>query len=403
LYRIISGVLQWDASNFTKSTEKIEKAKDGPSLEHLNAIKRHVQESRDTHDQVREASIDSTESVVVSIFRLSKDPELVSSAESLDVNRHRLCLQYYSALLSARDRTAITNLLCRQTPDLLTEAVRECVGAFEPMIRLIHEEIDLSEHLAATQAFMDDFLKISAPNKTNTAAKPNGFKRAKGNERDCTLPSVEDYVDLLCRHRLSVFKWLHHVCSKCPPIRDAVRDWAKEVAKALGGQRHLATGTDDNDRSSTTALPALQSLFTSLPLQAQSRLLPVLDSHATYLSHLRSVSHARTCDISAPHRSRTVLGPGMYLASWQHLLDQTLITPDVQGGIRTGRDVIDRTTPGKPNASGGITLDGQLETRHVDHQPVCPDVSEVISRLGSPFRALLQDIARKAAAEVVRT
>jgi len=91
----------------------------------------------------------------------------------------------------------------------------------------------------------------------------------------------------------------------------------------------------------------------------------------------------------------------MYLASWQDLLDNTLITPDVEGGLRTARDVIDRTTPGKPNISGEITLDGRRDSREVDERPTGPDVAEVISVLGPSFRSLLQDVAKRAAAEAL--
>jgi hypothetical protein len=293
--------------------------------------------------------------------------------------QHQQCLEYYSALLSVRDRDEITNVLCRQTPDRFTQAIREGFAAFDPMIRTLHDRVDLRDYVETTRVFMDDFIKTGKPKKTDSAVKQ---------------PSVEDYADLIRRHRHVMFKWLHEIASKCPEIREPYRLWANDAAKALRSHK-----TTDTSASSGYALNGgdmedeLNALFTSIPEESQTEILSRLDAHAQYLTELHDLSMVRLQGVLDTGQPGGASGPGLYLARWQSLLDETVITPEKPGGlIRHGRDVKFSTTMGKtgattPRIRGGARSGTQ--TPVTGAAPVFPDVCAVTRALGEQFRAVL--------------
>ena len=377
--RIISGVLYWDSYEFKKTCDRIEKAKDGPSSKHLKALRKHVQGPKEKREELRKSSIERSRSIILTILD-DTEPKL---SESLSEEQHEQCLQYFAAILSIRDRDEIINVFCRSKPDLLTQTVRDLAGAYEPMIREIHATIDLTEHLDNTQAFIDDFLAVSAS------------KHVDGDEGDYELPTVGDYVELLRRHRGSVYSWLHQASAKCPQVRDQVRDWAKGIVRSFRPEE--SPGNIDG----SSLLDRLEVLFAALPSGKQEVIRKVLDQHSTYLGSLKEGSRGRA-EAIAQDGAGSAAGPGIYLASWQSILDSTPITPDAKGGARIGRDVIDRTTPGKPGATGDVSLDGTVDVREgmevIEREDAMrPDGGVVIEALGDGFHALLKEVAMRIA------
>ena len=282
-----------------------------------------------------------------------------------------------------RDRDEIINVLCRSNPDLLTQALRDLVGVYEPMIRDIHDSIDLTVHLDNMRVFIDDFIAVSASKKVED-----------GEEGDYALPTVGDYVELLKRHRGSVYLWLHQASSKCPQVRDQVRDWAKN---AVGAFRPEDSPGNVGD---TPLLDRLEALFAALPDGTQDELRKVLDQHDIYLATLEEGS-SRRIEAVTRDGAGTAAGPGIYLASWQYILASTPITPDAKGGARAGRDVLDRTTPGKPGVDGEVSLDGVLDSREGEEvleidEEMRPDGRAVIEALGEGFHGLLKQVAMSA-------
>ena len=89
LQRIISLVLSWDASEFRKSADKVEKAKDRPSDEMLEAIRQYIALNRDEHKTVRHASEEHAQSIITAIFNGS-NPAL---ATQLNEQKHAQCLE----------------------------------------------------------------------------------------------------------------------------------------------------------------------------------------------------------------------------------------------------------------------------------------------------------------------
>lgn len=54
--RIVYTVIGWDISELNKQATKAEKLKDGPSKEHLDAIKEHMKGSREVREKRRAES-----------------------------------------------------------------------------------------------------------------------------------------------------------------------------------------------------------------------------------------------------------------------------------------------------------------------------------------------------------
>ncbi|KAM0513417.1 hypothetical protein ACHAPE_007881 [Trichoderma viride] len=375
LQRIISLVLSWDASEFKKSAEKVEKSKRdaAPTEEMLEAIRMYVSLPRSEHVAAREESVKSGRSIIVTILE-AQDAKL---AAGMTDAQHRQCLEYYSALLSVHDREAITGVLCRTPPDLFTQAVKDVVGAYEPMIRSVHSRVDLRFYLEATQGFITDFIRASRP------------KKGSGDEGD-RLASVEDYVVLLRNNRGLLYRWIHDFAENCPEVWEEFRRWAKDVAVRFRQPR-----PGEGKRSMKELL---DGLFASVDEAIRDEVLRAIDSHARYLDSVTQLSQRRlqmvinaTASMSAVHGSMTS-GPGVYLSQWQSLLDTTVITPSSKEGLpRHGEDVKFVTTMGKLGLGGRKLAGGRGDGEELK----APDVRVVVEVLGEKFRGVVRGRARE--------
>lgn len=388
LQRIISLVLAWDATEFRKSAERVEKdgSEESPDPKALLAIRRFVEEEdRTKRDTVRAASLAQSQSIVTSIL-MNADPEL---AVSLSEEQHAQCLEFYSSLLSVRDRNAITAVLCNQQPDLFTQTVRELVDAYEPFIRMIHNGVDLREYLEVAQGFVDEFIKASRPKAISESAKG---ATSTGNT---TPPSVDDYVSLLTRNRHLLYRFIHAVASNCPDVWSDLEGWVTKTAawfRVDDQSRGEEAGVTSRDMEAR-----LDELFQSLPDSSQAAVREALDQHAVYLSKLTETSKSRFQTIlDSTHNpgngSISVVGPGVYLSRWQNLLDETPITPELPvGPVRSGREVKHTLARGKASIVGdkGQKLASPVEY----HGPEPPDVSVVVKELGGGFVSILQETA----------
>ncbi|KAG6298458.1 hypothetical protein E4U45_005111 [Claviceps purpurea] len=399
--RIISLVLSWDANDFRKSADKIEKAKggDAPTDEMLRLIREYLEQPRSHHDDIRSASQRNKQSIMTEIFNASS-PHI--NARLTDA-QHAQCLEYYSSLLSVRDRDCITAVFCRQAPDMLTQALKDIVTAYNPIIRAVHANIDLRDHFDAMQAFLEDFLKTG---RRGPAAADNGSGVAKGQEGSPAGQdgkkgdfSVEDYFALLMRHRGSLYKWVHALASQCPDVWESFRVWAKNTLVQFQARDINSGGGSDGNgdgqhsaAASPSILDTLNNLYTALDPDTQTKVRAAIDSHAAYLSTQTLVSQARLQYLVTASQSDSsggsTVGPGVYLSRWQSLLDETPITPSQRKGpVRCGRDVKYKTTMGKMGA-GGNTVDA-VEAAHGEVVEA-PDVSVVVGTLGEAFRRAVE-------------
>ncbi|KAK1754234.1 PX-associated-domain-containing protein [Echria macrotheca] len=420
LQRIISMVLSWDSSDFRKTVDKIDRAKDGPSKDHLMAIRKHVEKDRLTHEMTRKRSTELSASIITAIFESAGK----ALNDSLTEDHHAQCLEYYTALLAIRDRDEITKALCRSSPDHFTQAVRDTAAAFDRMIRLAHEKVDLREHVSAAETFITDVINTSKPRKSvsnGSSEDPAGQDRA---------PCIEDYVSLLRRNRQSLYNWLHQLASQCPEIREDFRAWCKNAVAVFrqGKSRQRASsisprpeeeggdtyGVDGKRKGAAGALSSnLQVLYVSLPAAERSAVLSALDKHAAYLTSLETLSLQRmqhilddmpggvlAADDSGPRVDReegrrSICGPGMFLARWQQLMNETVVAPDAPyGPLRSGWDVKGTLAQGKTvSAAVRDRWDPSALARLAERDvPQPPDVGVVVESLGGSFRKLAVDL-----------
>lgn len=381
LQRIVSLVLSWDAAEFRKAADKVEKDKpaegeEKPSDEVLAAIRQFVNErERVEREAVRQGSLDSSQSIIAAVLEASEGDLEVSS---LSDAAHAQCLEYYSALLSVRDRDAITGVLCRQQPDLFTSMTREVVNAYEPFIRMVHSGVDLREYLERMQGFIDDFIKAGRPKKVGKETRP---------------ASVDDYVELLMKNRELMYSWIHAIAERCPDVWADLVAWAKAAFQRFG--------VDDKKEGDGARMDArLEELFQTVPEASRPAILKALDAHAAYLSNVAGLSRERlqkiidSTDSSKSDDDYSQVGPGIYLLRWQGLLDETPITPQtVKGDVRKGKEVKHTIAQGKASiVSTSKTTAIAPPTHREDSDPRAPDVGMVVRELGEGFVKILQEV-----------
>ena len=202
--------------------------------------------------------------------------------------------------------------------------------------------------------------------------------------------SVEDYVNLFRRHIPSCLRFLHQVAKNCPEVANTFQEYAKE---AISGFR--VRSTDGNGAGGAMTGPLI-SLFSALPEHEKPAVLKALDAHSAYLTSLNAFSVARTQSV-LDNSSATMYGPGMYLARWHGLLDETLITPaTAHGPVRRGKDVKYKEGKGKVKVDGKMAWDSEAIGREaMEELPAPPDVIIVVKVLGEQFRGVLKDVETK--------
>ncbi|KAI8954644.1 hypothetical protein F4801DRAFT_532431 [Xylaria longipes] len=400
MQRILSLVLEWDASDFRKAAEKIKLDEEGISNKRITAIDRHMAADRRQRESSRKKSIQEQKSIVVAIFE-AEDEQLL---ESLTDRQHTSCLEYYAAKVAIRDREHIIDVLCNSTPDLTTAIVLEGLGALDPMIRVVHKNVDLRKHLNALEGFLGDFIKTIKP---KTQDKNSGLGS----------PAVKDFVELLQRNRHLLWVYLHEFCSGCPDLRDTWRGWMKDTIKVF----QWKSKDDSHERNThihgklqTTNTgdigSNLQDAFDKLADSQRIIVLERIEAHSRYLTTLSEQSRSKMQKvIDDLHRrsykdTENTSGPGTYALRWQALLDETLITPSVpKGPPRLGKDVSGLRAVRKPdNQANADSSDANaaILARHKSTTLISPDVAVVVKALGPQFKMMVANISRDGLPEV---
>lgn len=269
-------------------------------------------------------------------------------------------LRYVNLILSIRDRNELINVLCRHHPDLLTPIARDLVTAYEPIIRAIHNAVDLSGTVYDTQVFLDDLIQLSKPKSDNS-----------------NTPSVEDYIKLLEAHQSSCHRFLHQAIKNGPEIRKKYNAF---------GQKVLAEFRTNNSKEaiSTFMIEQLNTIFVSLSPTDQDAVRQELHAQQTHLTALSESSHHRIKAL-LEHRERTAFGPGIHLARWQNLLDDTALSPSqANGPVRYGKDAA-----GDDRRNG--VLGEKLEADVQNQLGRSPDVKKTVSLLGGKFWEMLRE------------
>jgi hypothetical protein len=343
LQQIISTVLAWDTSEFQKRAAKLEGSRNAPDKKVFRAIKTYVYASRDTHEATRSQSVSESKSIAAVILETS-DPPYKIDAETLNEDQHSVAMEYLSTYLSIRDREELTKVLCKSTPDVLTSAVRDAVNGMDPVIRSIHNAVDLSVTVTDAEAFITDLIKTAKPKKKGTRSRESSKSRPPSPEPASVLddeasdaPTVEDFVQLLRKHAPSMHKFVHQVTKNAPDLANDYLIYAKRIFSEFRVDSHAE---DKGQGGAGNMTAPLHSLFESLGKEKQEELKTLLDQHEKHLTTLKSTSQSRLESIMSGGGAGTTHGPGMYLSRWNALLDSTLISPaTIHGPVRKGWEV----------------------------------------------------------------
>ncbi|CAN8101663.1 unnamed protein product [Discula destructiva] len=415
-------VLYWDASDFRRQATATESpGKDRPPKAALAALKSYTTLPRSAHDALREISTTQQISIVAAILDAS-DPALTASLSPV---QHAHCQEWLSATLSARDRDELTRVLCKSQPDHLTTAVRGAVAAYEPMIRGLHEAMDLREHITSVETWGADFIETGKPKKPVAAVKGGGWRSSWKNgggkcEEDGAArpPLVEDYVALLRRSKALLFNYCHQFCKDCTSLRALFQPWVNSVVREF----RQPDGAVDAEWDIGVKM---QALYAQLSAEQQKRVRDDVDAHAAYLDQLNAVSQMRmqhvldqlakdaaaaasgdetsskpgskacsprTSSSSTTTTGPSMSGPGMYLMRWTALLDATPITPATAtgGAVRCGQDVKGVKAAGKTAVDGSGGWNTVVLSAEEEHGvPIAPDGSWIMTMLGDGFRRIV--------------
>lgn len=352
LQQIISTVLAWDTSEFQKRASKLESSRDAPDKKIFKAIKNHVYASRDKHEAARSRSMQERKSIVAAILDAADPP---ADVDSLNEHQHSVAMEYYSTYLSIRDREELTKIACKLQPDIMTAMVREVVTAMDPVIRAIHNAVDLSGTIQDTENFLTDLIKVSKPKKRGSRSRQSSRETSPApsapasiaDQEASEVPTVEDYVQLLRKHAPSMHKFCHQVTKNAPDLASDYLAYAKKIFSEFKVDDNAKAAAERGEGGAGNMSAPLHAMFSSLPREKQDELKKLLDDHENHLGKLKETSLSRLESIMQPSvsqskhpRAGTTHGPGMYLSRWNSLLDSTLISPaTVHGPVRRGWEV----------------------------------------------------------------
>ena len=386
--RIISTVLGWDTTELKKRVTAIEKDKEAPSKELLEVLQAYSEKTREQQDQYRSRSgtskvLSIAESILMCLGTLPSSMVSVilsrsSTTKTLSEKQHRLASEYLAIHLSIRDRNQIVNVLCRHQPDLLTSAIKDVVAAYDPIIRAVHNAVDLSGGVADFESFLHDLVKI---------AKVDGKGQAK-------TASVEDFVRLMKKHQGSSHRFIHQVCKNGKELTQWYHEYAGNAA-AQYKQKNQPWG-ENFDTAAGDMTSTLDTLALKVSEEDRSKVLKELDAHTVYIATINATSEKRmklVIENSTQGKSELTYGPGTFLTRWQDLIDSIPITPAAPDGpVRSGAsDSVKEAARIDVDGSkkGTSTVSKVVE----DEKPPAPDVSETVRLLLPGFKEALGKLA----------
>ncbi|KAH9211500.1 PX-associated-domain-containing protein [Leptodontidium sp. 2 PMI_412] len=394
LQTIIWTVVNWDTNSLKSRITEIEKNSAGPTQSQREILVAYMDKDRLEHDKCRTMSEAKSEPIVVTIME-------EYGGEELNEKQIPLALDYLSAKVSLQDRKKIIAILCSGQPDLLTQAVRECVAAYDPVIRALHKAVDLSGTVSDFQAFLDDLLAFAPSGKHS----PNA--------------SVGDFVRLLRKHQKSCHRFIHQVCKNGSELST----WYKEYARASASQfrvNDLKENTPVSNSGGAGKLTSqLENAVSQLPEKQKAQVLAECNAYAAYHAHLATTSKSemifevehepvpkklkRVFTSSKPvtrepSPTRPTPGPGMFLRRWQAYVNATAITPSQPTGpVRYGGD-IDVVTAGRIPKTGAAK-DAQIQAAEDKEVKDAPRCTKTVELLAARFREILREASHVSTVE----
>ena len=207
-------------------------------------------------------------------------------------------------------------------------------------------------------------------------------------------------MQLLEKHQGSCHRFIHQVAKNGKEIAEAYRQYLHTVAAQFRKKEIEAklVNMDDKQSSSHSASAGaldrpLQDLVAALSPSDRATVLRELDEHAEYLQALAAQSTSRTKAVMGSGRT-TSLGPGMFLARWQALLDATLMTPtEAAGEVRKGGDSAEVQSKSQGDADGEKKRAGdQVKIMESEDMPKAPNVSSTVDLLSIRYKDLLKSV-----------
>ena len=415
MQHIISTVLHWDVKELVHRAAKIEKERGTKGKDQLSVLKEYPIYSPEDQDRIRTRSQKDSTSIVNAIFQ---DKQIEAK---LDKEQHEISLEYLSIQLSVRDRKEIINVLCKSNPDHFTQSIRELVDAYYPVIRDMHNAINLSGTVGDLEVFLKDMIKLG---RIQTDSKGHSV-----------VPSVGDFVMLLRKHQYSCHTFIHQACKNGPELTDWYLVWAKNAAAEFKRERGE---TDEKGHVDAGKLNAdLNRLFDELSEDKKSKLLPILDAQIEYLDEMHALSRTRLNSVlhSQPSKEKGIAaifaqsnnsrpasrppsraqspgpqsptqkeknaptpvvssnaGPGAFLSRWQDILDSTPISPHTaEGKVQkaSSKVVVDASSKDVDGQKLAKFSTAVAEGEQVKPKGKRPDVRLVVECFSEDFRRLL--------------
>jgi len=400
---------------------KIEKERGKDGKEQLQLLREYPTWSREDQTRVRTQSQKDSISIVSSML---KDKGLDSN---LNQQQHEHALEYLAIQLSIRDRKEIIKAFCHASPDHFTQSIRELVDAYDPVIRQMHNSINLSGTIGDFEHFLRDMIKLA---RIQTDAKGRS-----------TVPTIGDFVMLLKKHQFSCHTFIHQACKNGPALTDWYLVWAKQAAAQFKRPGPAVERGTLSDAGNVTE--DLGKMFANLPSEKQEQILPLLDAQSRYLDDMHAASRARLESVlhSPPSKDKTIAsifsglnsrpssrppsrapspappqhdeqqstrkdpdaptpviksdaGPGAFLSRWQDILDNTPITPHTQEGKvlkASSKDVVNESTKDVDGEKLAEFPAKEAKGDKVKPSAKKPDVRVVVECMAEDFKRLLAE------------
>jgi len=379
LQQIAATIFGWDIVEYQRRITEIATANNAPSKEHLEKIKGYAEMDSKKQNEFRQRSMNESKSIITIICE-------EASLSKLTGSHHEEALKYLGLSSSLRDREQLSRIICKSQPDLLTQTIREGVYAYDPIIRKVHQAVDLSASCWDLEEFLRDFFNLfdkdtETPINEETATNIEDYV----DKANLKMVSVEDIAAVLRKHQASLHKYLHQMAKNGGDVTEQYREYVKNAAANFRVQDEDVTADPSNIPSSVLTAH-LTSLVHELPSDTRPRVLDALDSYSAYLTALSSVSYDRlsaTLDGGNPP-----VGPGTYLARWINLMKLEPSTPlDPEGKPRYGVVRV---------LHGGETL-AEIPDEHDERWrwPDLPSINVVVDACGDKFKGVLGELGKQ--------
>ncbi|KAI4090291.1 MAG: hypothetical protein LQ344_004839 [Seirophora lacunosa] len=369
LQQIISQVLSADTAELRKRSKAIEQSHDCPTKSQMDQLREYASNTPQEQDKMRTKS--QTQSISIAEAILAGE----TAEHPLSKSCHKLALDYLSIQLAIRDREKLIEVLCHHQPDLLTTAIRELVKVYDPIIRALHNAVDLASGVSDGQAFIDDLINLSLIDK------------GKGSN----VATVQDFVHLLQKHAGSSHVFIHQALKNGKELSEWYHEYTRKAVEQYKQDSNVEL-TSPHVAAAGDCTAMLDRLVSAVSGEEQRIVIEELDRYAEFLESLGGRSREQMHNIiraslaSDSSNAKTDGNPGMFLYKWKNFMDETTITPGPEGGPpRTGesesvKDATAVDVDGSKAATAVPTGDG--EARHV--KP--PAVGNVLRLLAPGFK-----------------